>query len=280
MKKIKIKSLFCFLTAILTLLLATGLRFEVFAQADPRVYIIDDNKHFSETESENIKTNAEAFAEKSGFNIMIVIADDIGEPKTDEHTVEFADDMYDSYCGINTDGVLFLINNDTKYDYISTSGVCINYYSDDRIDGILDRTYNSLVMERYGNAAVSFIEELERYYDMGKANHQQNILGKEVDIEVFFTRFLVFAAILEIIGGIIYSVNAKKYKLEKPSAVQYANKGTLNFSQCTDVFMGNFTTRIYSPRSSGSSSRGGSSGRSSTHRSSSGGRHGGGGRHR
>ena len=82
-----------------------------------------------------------------------------------------------------------------------------------------------------------------------------------------------------IVGIIIFFNNLKKYRLEKPSGAFYINKNTLSYKRFEDVFLGNFTNRIYSPRSSGSSG-GGGGGRSSTHRSGSGGRHGGGGRHR
>ncbi|MCR4780564.1 MAG: hypothetical protein K5876_05650, partial [Ruminiclostridium sp.] len=62
----------------------------------------------------------------------------------------------------------------------------------------------------------------------------------------------------------------------------YTLKDSLWFSQKTDTFVGNITSRIYSPRSSSSSGShsGGHSHHSSTHHSSGGGRHGGGGHHR
>ena len=54
------------------------------------------------------------------MNICIVITDDIGS----KSPMEYVDDFYDDYT-INTDGVLLLINNDTKIDWISTSGSAI-----------------------------------------------------------------------------------------------------------------------------------------------------------
>ncbi len=265
-----------FLGAIFALVLAVS----VCAEADPQVHIIDENRHVSDYRGEDLRKRAEEFAEKSGFNIIICVCDDIGEPKTDQHTVEYADDMYDELCGINTDGILLLINNDTEYDYISTSGACINYYSDYRIEMILDAVYDDIIAGDFASAAAEFLYTAEYYYDMGKANHQTDVMGAEVDTVDFAAGILVLGVVGLVVGIIIFFGNLKKYKLEKPSAAFYVNRNTLSYKRFEDIFLGNFTNRIYSPRSSGGSGGGGGRGRSSTHRSSGGGRHGGGGRHR
>lgn len=262
--------------AIFALVLAVS----VCAEADPQVHIIDENRHVSDDRGEDLRKRAEEFAEKSGFNIIICVCDDIGEPKTDQHTVEYADDMYDELCGINTDGILLLINNDTEYDYISTSGACINYYSDYRIEMILDAVYDDIIAGDFASAAAEFLYTAEYYYDMGKANHQTDVMGAEVDTVDFAAGILMLGAVGLVVGIIIFFGNLKKYKLEKPSAAFYVNRNTLSYKRFEDIFLGNFTNRIYSPRSSGGSGGGGGRGRSSTHRSSGGGRHGGGGRHR
>lgn len=265
-----------FLGAIFALVLAVS----VCAEADPQVHIIDENRHVSDDRGEDLRKRAEEFAEKSGFNIIICVCDDIGEPKTDQHTVEYADDMYDELCGINTDGILLLINNDTEYDYISTSGACINYYSDYRIEMILDAVYDDIIAGDFASAAAEFLYTAEYYYDMGKANHQTDVMGAEVDTVDFAAGILMLGAVGLVVGIIIFFGNLKKYKLEKPSAAFYVNRNTLSYKRFEDIFLGNFTNRIYSPRSSGGSGGGGGRGRSSTHRSSGGGRHGGGGRQR
>ncbi len=273
-KKYK-KAAVSFLGAIFALIFAVSVR----AESVPSVYVIDDNQWISAEDTEAITETAERFAEKSGFNIIICVCDDIGEPKTDEHTVEYADNLYDGLCGINTDGILLLINNDTEYDYISTSGACINYYSDYRIEMILNAVYDDIISRDFASAAAAFLRIAEYYYDMGKANHQTGVMGAEVDTVEFSSSLILFGAIGLAVGIIIFFSNLKKYRPAKLSGAFYINRSTLSYRRFEDIFLGNFTNRIYSPRSSGGSG-GGRSGRSSTHRSSGGGRHGGGGRHR
>lgn len=272
MKK-NVKRIFAALLAFT--LVFSLLSITVSAETDPKVYIIDSGGYLSD---DLIYPFAKEIAEQNGMNIMIVVSDDIGEPKTDAHTVEYADDLYDQYCGINTDGVLFLMNNDTKYDYISTSGSAINYYSDYRIDRILDDTYDYLVNGDYNSAALTFINDISYYYKSGKANHQTEIFGSEAEIEDFFATLIFMMLIAVVIGMFIFIGNKKKFQIQKTPASIYVNKNTFKLTQNTDTFMGTITSRVYSPQSSGSGS--GHSGRSSTHHSSGGGRHGGGGRHR
>lgn len=272
MKKI-FTALFAFVLAFSVLCTAVG------ADIEPKVFIIDNWDHLNNEEFELLYQQAIDFSQLSGMNVMLVISDDIGQPKTDAHTVEYADDLYDEYCGINTDGVLFLINNDTKYDYISTSGSAINYYSDYRIDAILDDTYDYLVGGNYYFAMSTFLNDIARYYQMGKANYQTEIFGKEADPVDFISTFIIFGFVASIVGLIIFMSNRKKYQMQKVSANFYVNRNTFKLTQNTDTFLGVVTSRVYSPRSSGGSG-GSGGGHSSTHHSSGGGRHGGGGRHR
>lgn len=248
----------------------------------PIVKILDEWDYLTSSQESSILSTAAEFSAKSDFNIIFVISDDIGSDKSDNGVTNYADDVYDNLCGINTDGILLLINNDTKYDWISTSGSCINYYSDERIDRIFDRIYDDIVAGDYYSACIGFVEKCESYYDRGKDNNQVGFESGDGYIEVdptdlipliFF--ILVFTAV---ISAVAYGIIMSPYRLKKAAATIYTVPGSLVFSTDITESKGVITTRTYSPRSSGSGgSRGG---RSSTHRSSSGGRHGGGERRR
>lgn len=252
----------------------------ILISSNKKAYIVDESRYFTAKERERLLEQAEDYTLHTGLNIVIAVSDDVGSDKSDSGVVDYADLMYEKYCGINTDGILFLINNDTKYDYISTSGSGINYYSDWRIERLLDKAYDYLTEDDYYSAASAFISLAKNYYDAGKENHQTEILGREFESESFIASFIVVGIIALVIGIVIYFSLANSYKLQKPNNALYVVQGSKIFQQATDTFAGTITTRTYSPRSSGGSGGGGHSGHSSTHRSSSGGRHGGGGRHR
>lgn len=251
-----------------------------FAESAPSAIVLDYADVIGSNNAQSISAKAERVAEKTGFNIVIVSTKDIGTPKTDEQTVEYADSTYEQLCGINTDGILLLINCDTKYDYISTSGLCINYFSDARIDSIFDYIWDDLVSGDYAGAASSFVSQVEYYYDSGKANNQHEVLGREVDFgeeQVSGGLFIIFIGL--VFGVFAYFAYGSQYKIQPPGTRQYLLENSINYEQHTDVFVGNIVRTIYTPRSSSSSGHSGSH-HSSTHHSHSGGRHGGGGRHR
>lgn len=242
--------------------------------------VLDNGGYLTDEETRSIVEKAHNAAQEAQMNIVIYVCDNVGSDKSDRGVVDHADVTYEKLCGINTDGILFLINLDTKYDYISTSGVAINYFSDYRIDKMFDWFYSDLVKENYARAASGFIDSLLYYYHQGKANNQTEIGGKWIDPDEFFSMLFVAVIIALIIGAIIYSTNKNRYKLQRPNTREYMVNGSMLLNQSTDTYIGTVVNRVYSPRSSGSSGGGGGSSHSSTHRSSGGGSHGGGGRHR
>lgn len=251
-----------------------------FAASDAKSYVLDPQDYFSEKNEQTILDRAAGFAEKTGMNIVIFITDDIGTDKSDRHVVDLADDTYEQYCGINTDGILLLINCDTKCDHISTSGKGINYYSDDRLDSIFASIDGDLRDGNYAQAAYDFVVYAESWYDRGMDNHQTEIFGKEVEPSAFVFGIGRLAIFAFIIGSVIFAYYSKQFKLEKPNTRNYVLNNSLAFDTKTDVFVENVTTRVYSPRSSSSSGHHSSSHHSSTHHSHSGGRHGGRSHHR
>ena len=246
--------------------------------------IIDDAGLFSNTETDDLYTRMLDTAAKTGFNIILMTSDDVGTSKSDAAVVDMCDVLYEQKCGKNTNGVLFLINLDTRYHYLSTSGSAINYFSDYRIDKLFDYITDDMRAGNYYNVAKIFLSTTESYYDYGKDNEQQEILGMEVDMKQFagnlIKNIFISSFIVVIIGLIINVSISSQMKLQKPSTRQYILKNSLVFTVKQDNYLGTFTNRTYSPRSSSSgNSSGGHSGHSSTHHSSGGGRHGGGGRH-
>ncbi len=246
--------------------------------------IFDDYDYLTSYEEGVILDKAKDYAQITGFNIIFVISDDIGSDKSDNGVMAYADDVYDETCGINTDGILLLINNDTKYDWISTSGACINYYSDYRIELLFDAIYDDIVDGYYGDACLGFVNAALKHYNAGKANNQVGLdfggsTHIELDLDVVVTAIFPIGVMTLIVSIILYNCLASPYKLKKATTNRYVMQNSLRLSCNVDESKGYVTTRTYSPRSSGSSGRSGG-GRSSTHRSRSGGRHGGGGRRR
>lgn len=239
--------------------------------------------------SKDIEQNAMSYiveaVEETGLSVCVVITDDIGPDKSDHEVVDYADVYYEKYCGRNTDGILLLINNDTKYDWISTSGKCIDMFYD-AIDPIFDDMYDYIVDGNFETAIYYFAKNVV-YYSNQDYKHYSNYgddydgysdswgdYGEAISInlELLFIAGVFITIALVIFSNVIktgYSLNKNK------SASPYQLKNSLTFSQKSDTYIRTYTTRT---RVSSSSS--GHSGGGRSHRSSGGGRHGGGGRRR
>ena len=246
-----------------------------------------------ETEEEAvILTDLMEAVRDKNFSIGILITDDVGEDKSDYGIMDFTDIYYEQYCGMDTDGVLLLINNDNKYDWLTTSGRCIDvFYGKD--DKIFDALYDYLVDGNYNYACQRFVQEVklcsEESYDdydndfFDDYHISGTISFSSDDFEGLISLVLI-CGIFAITGIAIFSgIINNSYKMKKNvTAANYKLINSLVFSQKTDTFIRTYTTRR-TVSSSSSGSRSGSrsrSGGSRSHRSSSGGRHGGGGRRR
>ncbi len=223
-------------------------------------------------------------AEKLGYNIGAAIVSDIGSDKSDSAVEKYADDLYEEYFGAYTNGVLLLINNDTNYDYLSTSGSCIEVFTSGRIDELFDVITPIIIDKNYGAAITGLCSyctnlgepddpyEERYYYDYDEANLFDLFVGLVVAV---FIAAITFA--------ISVSVIKAPYKLTpKRGAGDYIWRSSLKFTERSDVFLHDYITRTrVSSSSGGSHSSGGHShGGGSHHRSGGSSRHGGGGRHR
>lgn len=129
---------------------------------DDEISIVDDSAYALETDSvRNILEHAEQMAALSGYNIMIVITDDDCE----EGVTVYADNYYDSKLdefqnqySLDDDGYVFIINTNIRTYTISTCGKAINYYTDEKIDELLNDLSVKMEDGDYEGAVIQLID--------------------------------------------------------------------------------------------------------------------------
>ena len=219
--------------------------------ASEKVY--DFANLFTDEEELQLYNNINKYIKRFNMDMVIVTID-----YNDKlNARDYADDFYDyNNFGIGTDydGILFLIDMDNREMWISTTGKAIQKYNDERIDEILDDTYNYISDDKYYKCANAFIDSAS-------------------SLNLPIPAILIFSVIVTLI---FISVASSKHKTiaKATQAKQYLLKDSFNLTKNEDRFLHTNTSKVYDPPSSSS---GGSSG-SSTHSSSSGSSHGGGGR--
>jgi len=141
--------------------------------------------------------------------------------------MEYADDFYDyNDFGIssNRDGVLFLIDMQTREIYMSTTGTAIDMYNDYRIDEALDKVYQYMTDQDYYEGTSDYIEIIGDYAEAGFPKNNSSY-GKGSFNPVVVS--IVFSAIVTaIIMGILISKN--KLVRKATTAEEYLNKERVN----------------------------------------------------
>jgi len=238
---------------------------------DTSLKVYDYAQVLTPSEEETLKNNIDNYIRNYDMDMALVTV----KYHTKKDTMNYADDFYDYNgfgIGTNNDGVIFVIDFTFGYTdiWMSTTGKAINFYTDSRIDNILDKV---ALNKNNGYYAMldAFIKESSYYASLGIPTintNNNNTINKNRRFN--FTKITIISFV---ISSLIVLFLALKNKMVKAAttASEYLNKDSIKITLRNDVFL---TTHTSSVRINNSSSSGGSS----THRSSSGRSHGGGGR--
>lgn len=224
-----------------------------------------------------LDNEANTLSDKYAMDIVITTTND-ADGKSSR---EYADDYFDYGGfgqGVDFDGILFLLDMDNREAYISTSGSGIRYLTDERIERVLDRVFDSGLSDGdYFGAISAFIDATQSYLELGIPSNQYNQSEESKE-----NKLSIFDILLALVGGtttggIFYGITKSRYKLRNPgNPFSYKNNSIVNIANTKDELVDTFVTHRVIPKPSNTKSS--SSGRSSTHTSSSGRSHGGGGR--
>lgn len=248
-------------------------------KVDASEKIYDFANLFTTAEETNLYNLTNNFITTYNMDIVIVTINSNNKSSA----MVYADDFYDYNdfgIGSTFDGLLFLIDMDTREMWISTTGKAILIYNDYRIDNILDKTYTYIKSQKYFECAKSFITSASSYALQGIPSYNKDyIIDEDGDYVKNTSKSLndfplFFVIIISFIISTIYVFFARsKHKTIKKAteAKQYLIRNSINITKKEDKFINSHVSKVYDPPSSSSSG-------SSTHRSSSGRSHGGGGR--
>lgn len=261
---------------LLLVLFISLFSFSTFA-VEERVY--DEAGLFSDTQIGSLENEIASLRQSIKLDFVIVTTNETNGKKT----AEYADDFYDKNgfgFGKDKSGILFLINMENRQIYLSTSGSAIHFYTDNRIDTMLNLIANYMVDNNYFRATVTFLTYAEEYYikgipdehyvydsETGKVSKYYSLTNSERAFAFWVPTVVCLVFILTVVGK--YSIKAKI------NPYPFRQQSRLEITQTEDVFLGATTT---SRQISTNSGGGGSGGGSSTHSSSGGTTHGGGGR--
>ncbi len=277
--KLNIKSYLKSIICILLLFCFSLIHIPTFAAADIKVY--DYANLFSAEQLEELENNAKTLSDTYQLDVGIVTTSD-AEGKTSE---AYADDFYDNNgygYGSDADGLIFLIDMDNRKIWISTCGLGIQYFTDSRIEKMLDSLYEYVSSSDYYGAANNFLQLTESYINKGIPTNQhtvdatphvpfQNEAGEPLNFRSVALSIVAAIIISGMITLIARAIVIYRYKhphfTEPPTRPDGAS---VHYTQREDRFVSTHTHKVKIEKSNTDIS--------TTHQSSSGSSHGGGGR--
>lgn len=254
--------------------------------------VIDDANLFSSYEINDMEQIIQRIEAEYQMDILVLTTYDVPQTYSDYAIQDYADNYFEQHgYGLGEDGagLLYMIDMTNRVQWISTSGVMIDYIEDFRRENLLDAGGEYLSYGEYGRATASVLNLLERQLKEGRLEGSLRFDAETGDRlsgiynALTGTEALIAAAVgLAVAAGMYASVSGK-YSL-KGSTYRYDRMANTNcqFTKNEEQYLRQSTNVIRHATNNGGRSGGGYSGGSgrgsSVHRSSSGRTHGGGGR--
>lgn len=264
------------------------------------IQIYDEGNRLQAEEFTDIAERLQQCADSTEMNIIIILGT---ENRSDMIIESLADSTYDQLYGNKTDGLCYYLDlsGSSPYDYLSTSGLAQFYYTNAQNNNRINQIYSAVDKYLYPvgsedvwGALHEFADQLDLFYEAGIP--EQYYIYDDVYHEYYHvedgkiittqnkpyisTKNILMGTVLGLLIGIIIAaifstVTKSRYRfISSVSPTNYLNKKSVRYTEQSDRFIRERTTKTHISQSSGGS-HGHHSGGGHSH-----GGHGGGGHHR
>lgn len=249
--------------------------------------VIDEADLFSVFEIGDMEQIIQRIEAEYQMDVVVLTTYDVPRTSSDWAIQDYADTYFEEHgygMGEDDAGLLYMIDMTNRAPCISTSGVMIDYITDDRLETLFNVSYDELVTGDYGRAAVAVLNYLERFLEEGRLEGSFRYdaeTGRRLSglyNALTGTEMLIAAAVGLVVAVLMYASVSARYNM-KGSTYRYdaSANGSCRFTRDEEQYLRQTTNVIRHTSNNGGRSGGGSSGRgSSVHRSSGGRSHGGG----
>lgn len=267
---------------VLLLFICLSLPNIVFANEDTR-RVFDYADLLTEEEEEKLNELCLEKEDALETELYILTTLDTEGKKTVNYVDDFGDNHAFGYDKEYGNYMILCIDMQNRIVWLSTSGKAEEYFTEARIDTLLDNLYPALKAERYYDTCYSYLQSGEKYLSeepsytgSDPSNYPETMFEYDEEGKPFYKYWYVRLLIAAVAGAIV--VSAMSYRASSRITVNartYSNNMRIN--QHTDAFVRR-TTSSRRIETNTSSSGGSSSGGGGHHTSSGGHSHGGGGR--
>ena len=183
-------------------------------------------------------------------------------------------------------GILYYIDMDDRYHYLSTTGAMIDYMTDARIENAIDEVTRYLSAGAYAQGASQMISIVRQYVRAGIPEGQYRydvVTGQRLTArhKALTKNEIILALVIGFAVCLIYVACVRSRYSLKGSTYHYSyqDNGAMKLTDQEDTYLRTTTTRVRKPDPPENTGSHGGGGGSGVHTSSGGTSHGGGGGH-
>mgnify|MGYP004587438421 CR=1 FL=1 len=247
--------------------------------------VFDRAELFTASEVQKLEQEIQAFQEETGMDFVIVTSNESHKGSAQQ----IADAFYEQ-GGFGLDeeksGILYYIDMDDRYHYLSTTGAMIDYMTDARIENAIDEVTRYLSAGAYAQGASQMISIVRQYIRDGIPEGQYRydvVTGQRLTArhKALTKNEILLALVIGLAVCLIYVACVRSRYSLKGSTYHYSyqDNGSMKLTDQEDTYLRTTTTRVRKPDPPESTGSHGGGGGSGVHTSSSGTSHGGGGGH-
>lgn len=247
--------------------------------------VFDRAELFTASEVQELEQEIHAFQEETGMDFVILTSSE----SHDGSAQQVADEYYDQ-GGFGLDeeksGILYYIDMDDRYHYLSTTGAMIDYMTDARIENAIDEVTRYLSAGAYAQGASQMISIVRQYVRAGIPEGQYRydvVTGQRLTArhKALTKNEIILALVIGFAVCLIYVACVRSRYSLKGSTYHYSyqDNGAMKLIDQEDTYLRTTTTRVRKPDPPENTGSHGGGGGSGVHTSSSGTSHGGGGGH-
>ena len=240
---------------------------------------------FTASEVRELEQEILSFQEDTGMDFVIVTSDESHNGSAQQ----IADAFYEQ-GGFGLDeeksGILYYIDMDDRYHYLSTTGAMIDYMTDARIENAIDEVTRYLSGGAYAQGASQMISIVRQYVRSGIPEGQYRydvVTGQQLTArhKALTKNEILLALVIGFVVCLIYVACVKSRYSLKGSTYHYSyqDNGVMKLTGQEDTYLRTTTTRMRKPDPPENTGSHGGGGGSGVHTSSGGTSHGGGGGH-
>ena len=247
--------------------------------------VFDRAELFTASEVQELEQEIQAFQEETGMDFVIVTSNESHKGSAQQ----IADAFYEQ-GGFGLDeeksGILYYIDMDDRYHYLSTTGAMIDYMTDARIENAIDEVTRYLSAGAYAQGASQMISIVRQYVRAGIPEGQYRydvVTGQRLTArhKALTKNEIILALVIGFAVCLIYVACVRSRYSLKGSTYHYSYLliGAMKLTDQEDTYLRTTTTRVRKPDPPENTGSHGGGGGSGVHTSSSGTSHGGGGGH-